>query len=73
MAFPQISLPVSWPAVTTRSSWWRRHAFWLIPAAFLLLAVLALELMWSRQQAVPDFPPLQLGGRAANEVPATSN
>jgi serine/threonine-protein kinase len=76
MAFPQISLPVSWPAVLTQISWWRRHVFWLIPAALLLLTVLALELIWSRQQSTPDFPPLQLpaatGETPAGELPAKS-
>jgi eukaryotic-like serine/threonine-protein kinase len=60
MAFPQISLPIGWSSEPSHEARWRRHVPWLVPAAMLLLAVLALELFWSRQQATPDFPQLQL-------------
>jgi serine/threonine protein kinase len=66
MAFPQISLPQGWSAERAQPSAWRRHVPWLVPAAMVLLAVLALELVWTRQQAAPDFPELQLNSRAAN-------
>jgi eukaryotic-like serine/threonine-protein kinase len=60
MAFPQISLPVGWSAERSHAVCWRRHAAWIVPAVLLLLAVLALELEWSREQSTVDFPQLQL-------------
>ena len=69
MAYPQISLPQNWRARAADDSWWRRHSHWLLPAAMLLLAVGALEIVWRRQQPQPVFPPLQIPA-AAPERPA---
>lgn len=68
MANPQISLPQNWRVTATNESWWHRHAYWLVPAALLLLALGALELLWRRQRSQPEFPPLQLPAA----VPASS-
>jgi serine/threonine protein kinase len=59
LAFPQISLPSAWPASSSREAGWRRYAEWLVPVAFLLGAVLVLEIVWRREQPPATFPPLQ--------------
>jgi serine/threonine-protein kinase len=60
LAYPQISLPVTWSRDRSRPPWLQRHSPWLVPAAMLLLAVLGLELVWSYDQRVPAFPELRL-------------
>jgi hypothetical protein len=44
---------------------WRWHAPWLVPAALLLLSVLALELWLNQGQEQPTFPELRISGSSA--------
>ena len=57
---PQISLPVGWSTRPAKSSWLHRHAPWFVPAALLLLSVLALGIVWHRQQPPTAFPELRI-------------
>lgn len=68
VVYPQISLPAGWSPATTPRTWPERNAPWLVPAALLLLSVLALGIVWNRQQPVVQFPELQL--EAASETKA---
>jgi eukaryotic-like serine/threonine-protein kinase len=60
VVYPQISLPVGWSAPGAESSWLRRHAFWLVPVALLLLSVLTLGIVWHHQQPALVFPELRI-------------
>ena len=81
VAYPQISLPVGWSARPRDTTWLHRHAPWLVPAVLLLLSVLALGIVWHRQQPPPAFPELRTesvadnaasdSAKSADESPAT--
>jgi serine/threonine-protein kinase len=45
--------------------WWRRHAPWLVPTVFLVLAVLILGLQWSHNAATPAFQELPISEKIA--------
>ena len=60
IVYPQISLPVGWSTRPAERPWFHRHAPWLVPAALLLLSVLALGIVWHRQQPPPAFPELRM-------------
>ncbi len=66
IVYPQISLPVGWSTRPREATWLHRHAPWLVPAALLLLSVLALGIVWHRQQPPPAFPELRTGSAADN-------
>jgi serine/threonine-protein kinase len=57
---PQIALPMAWSAAPQQPTWLRRHAPWLIPAGLLLVTVIGLGIVWSREQTPPDFPDLRI-------------
>ena len=60
IAYPQIALPVGWTTRQAESSRLRSHSPWLVPAALLLLSVVALGIVWHRQQPSPSFPELHI-------------
>ncbi len=56
---PAAALPAyigSWSPATT---WWRRHAPWMIPFVLLGIIVLILGIVWRREAEEPHFPELQ--------------
>jgi serine/threonine protein kinase len=68
VVYPQISLPAGWSPATTPKTWPERNVPWLVPAALLLLSVLALGIVWNRQQPVAEFPELQLESARETKV-----
>jgi len=60
IAPPQVALPAYWSNWAPQTTWWRRHAAWLVPAVLLLAAILVLALRWNSEAATPAFPPLQI-------------
>ncbi len=60
LAPPQAALSAYWTNWVSHPTGWRRHAPWLIPAAVLLAAVLALGIKWHREAATPAFTELQI-------------
>jgi serine/threonine protein kinase len=60
LVYPQISLPAGWSVGPTRTTWLRRHAPWLVPAALLVLSVLGMGVYWNRSQPAAEFPALQI-------------
>jgi serine/threonine-protein kinase len=77
IVYPQISLPVGWSTRPQKPTWFRRHAAWLVPVVLLLLSVLALGIVWHRQQPPPAFPELRTenisGEENANPAPTGEN
>jgi hypothetical protein len=69
---PQVSLPMGWSTRPAPSTWIRRHAPWLLPAALLLLSVLVLGIVWHQQQPAPAFQELRIE-RADGGNAGTSN
>jgi serine/threonine-protein kinase len=67
---PQISLPTGWSTRVLPATRLQRHTPWLLPAALLLLSVLALGIVWHRQQPPPAFPELRI--EHADEIPAAA-
>jgi serine/threonine-protein kinase len=56
---PAAALPAyigSWSPPTT---WWRRHAPWIVPFALLGIIVLILGIVWRWEAEEPSFPELQ--------------
>jgi serine/threonine-protein kinase len=73
VVYPQISLPVDWSARGVKSSWFRRHVAWLVPATLLLLSVLTLGIVWHRQQQPPAFGELRIERtdvKSTGDIPA---
>ncbi len=66
VVYPQISLPIGWSSRPREATWLHRHAPWLVPTALLLLSVLALGIVWHRQQPPPAFSELRTESAAAN-------
>jgi serine/threonine-protein kinase len=60
LVHPQVSLPAAWSVGPYQSSWFRRHAPWLIPIGLLLLTALTFGIAWSRDEAPPEFPELRI-------------
>jgi serine/threonine-protein kinase len=71
-----VTPPVAIPAYTQRmnwmprSTWWRRHAPWLVPVVLLLLSVGALAVKWRSDAAQPAFPELNLPAASAADAGA---
>lgn len=60
IAGPQTPWGGSWLSWRRPSTWWHRHAAWLVPSALLALTVLGLALWWGHNQASPTFRDLQI-------------
>jgi serine/threonine-protein kinase len=58
LSAPAAAIPMYRPRRFILSSWWRRHAAWLVPTVLLLLSVVVLGLVWSRQAETPAFSEL---------------
>lgn len=60
IAAPAAALPNYLGTWSPPSSFWRRHATWIIPAALLLLGVLGLGIYWHSQVETPQFEELRI-------------
>jgi serine/threonine-protein kinase len=58
LSVPAAAISMYRPRRFISSSWWRRHAPWLVPALLLVLSVAILGLFWNRQVVAPSFPEL---------------
>jgi serine/threonine protein kinase len=60
IASPAAALPNYLGTWSPPSSFWRLHAPWVIPAALLLLSVMALGIYWHSQVVTPQFDELRI-------------
>jgi serine/threonine-protein kinase len=59
LSAPAAAIATYRPRRFISSSSWRRHAPWIVPAVLLVLTVVILGLVWSRQAVTPSFPELR--------------
>jgi hypothetical protein len=64
---PQFAALKDW---TPPSTWWRKHAPWVVPVVLLIVTVAALGIKWHFDAAeAPAFPELRLPNANSSALP----